>query len=411
MKQNILIAALLAGMLALAGCGGGSSSNNQQVNNMVDCDDGSKAATAAGCPMPTPMVDLPAGNNLDGGPDKHSGEYNVDAGKTRDVGNVRFSCTGSTDCTFTIGDQRTSPVVTVAAGTVTATTVPVPGSQTVPGSTGSISGSNEVTIVNAAVDGSGNWTFTIKDGGAEKEKIAITDNIANAEADNPAWLNSNNELTPPEAILYSLAAYAKTKADGADTIVDNDNLMLLGAWAVYPAGTSPKPGKLAHATALTDAGKRYLDRRLGVKGTTAATYNGEAVGITVKAMNGTGTAETPFKADYEAWTGGAVRLMADFEKMELKGWVKKNGILNSDNGNAEITLKKASIASYAASGDIDKPAGPSGPAADAGDWSATFSHNGQWIAGKFDYLPNSKLDSNYMRHYGAFGACNPACNQ
>ena len=58
MKQKIYITALLAGMLALAGCGGGSSSN--QTVTMVDCPDGSttaKAATLDDCkkaPPPAP---------------------------------------------------------------------------------------------------------------------------------------------------------------------------------------------------------------------------------------------------------------------------------------------------------------------------------------------------------------------
>jgi len=60
MKQNILTAALLAGMLALAGCGGGSSSSPTVVN-MVDCDDGTKAKTAAECPMGDGDPPAPAG--------------------------------------------------------------------------------------------------------------------------------------------------------------------------------------------------------------------------------------------------------------------------------------------------------------------------------------------------------------
>jgi len=54
------MAALLAAMLALAGCGGGSSSSPTVVN-MVDCDDGTKAKTAAECPMGDGDPPAPAG--------------------------------------------------------------------------------------------------------------------------------------------------------------------------------------------------------------------------------------------------------------------------------------------------------------------------------------------------------------
>ena len=50
MKQKIYIAALLAGMLALAGCGGGNSGT--PVITMVTCEDGTEAATQAECPAP-----------------------------------------------------------------------------------------------------------------------------------------------------------------------------------------------------------------------------------------------------------------------------------------------------------------------------------------------------------------------
>jgi len=107
MKQNILIATLLAAMLALAGCGGGSSSGPS-------------------VPPPPPKepesVDLPDGATLTGiglGLDKagESQEITIEAGKKRNVGNVVFSCPEADgDCVATFKNELNSLVVMSTGG-------------------------------------------------------------------------------------------------------------------------------------------------------------------------------------------------------------------------------------------------------------------------------------------------------
>ncbi len=87
MKQNIFIAALLAGMLALAGCGGGSSSNNSGGN-----DDKTPP------PPPPPTTTKTAGvpNNLVVRGGTAGLSFNLATGELRFIEGYWFRCTGGT---------------------------------------------------------------------------------------------------------------------------------------------------------------------------------------------------------------------------------------------------------------------------------------------------------------------------
>jgi len=105
MKQNILIATLLAGMLALAGCGGGSSSSPANDGGMKDNGDTEpKTLDVSGLTG----VTLDAGKNQ---------TVKVKAEAPRDFGNKRFTCEeGTCEITFT---NELGTIVAEATGDVT----------------------------------------------------------------------------------------------------------------------------------------------------------------------------------------------------------------------------------------------------------------------------------------------------
>ena len=129
MKQNIFIAALLAGMLVLAGCGGGSSSNQTDTNtDMMDTDtddttmmDSDDTDTE---PTPTTLA-LPGTATIDGGGTTaggYRGDYDIKAGENKEIGDVYFECAeGGADCVVTVGSGRNLNSVTYTGGTVRAT--------------------------------------------------------------------------------------------------------------------------------------------------------------------------------------------------------------------------------------------------------------------------------------------------
>ena len=87
MKQNIFIAALLAGMLALAGCGGGSSSNNSGGND-------DKTPPPPPPPTTTKTAGVPNNQVIAGNTAGLS--FNLATGELRQIGNYWFRCTGGT---------------------------------------------------------------------------------------------------------------------------------------------------------------------------------------------------------------------------------------------------------------------------------------------------------------------------
>ena len=113
MKQNIFIAALLAAMLAIAGCGGGSSSSSDEVTDEVT-------------PPTTPTTPTtPTGGTtpaaLTGTGLTRAGTINIPAGgKSETPNGGTISCTSSTACVVTVAANNfnadRTPVVTVTAG-------------------------------------------------------------------------------------------------------------------------------------------------------------------------------------------------------------------------------------------------------------------------------------------------------
>jgi len=435
MKQNILIATLLAAMLALAGCGGGNSSN--VVNTATQIEVAINACTTAQCvddqlakadaadkadlmekaddkkkalaDMEPKSVDV-AGLTNDNLALGKSETITVEAGTPRDVGTKTYKCPeGTCEITFT---NVLGTITAMATGGVTVEDKAVAPNLQLPPRDGVQRSNDKLELVYGKYSGAtGNnmgWYFEIKDGNTNALKSsAIT------VVDQKGWQALNNSMNNDSTkSRSSLNAYIATT--DTETVLDKPEIkpdaayMVLGAWAVaQPGSANLRAGKHYHSSkALTAAGKSRLDARLGESDGGTATYDGQAVGVTVTgAVSGTPAKFTP---SYTAWTNGAVRLMADFEKMELKGWVKKDASTATAEDHS-IALKKASIASYAASGDIASDTGINAPDK-TGSWRAEFSNDGSWIIGEFDDTPKSKQDDDYMQHYGTFGACNPACN-
>jgi len=164
MKQNILIATLLAAMLALAGCGGGSSSGPAKT------DDGNTGDTEP------KSVKIPAGKTFDLKAGE-KGELAVKAGQSEIRDGVLFECpTAGGDCMATF-ENSLGTVVVKSTGGLTAkpyvAPTTQPAQQTPPGGdTGPLGDASIIAAINggkilglplANVGGSEN-TFKDKDG-------------------------------------------------------------------------------------------------------------------------------------------------------------------------------------------------------------------------------------------------------
>ena len=104
MKQKIYIVALLAGMLALVGCGGGNSSSDDDDTTTTTTNG---TTTTAGTPKTLSGTGLTTGDPI-----------RIEAGEKYETPNGgMISCTGSTDCVIEVADQRGTPLVTVTEGT------------------------------------------------------------------------------------------------------------------------------------------------------------------------------------------------------------------------------------------------------------------------------------------------------
>jgi len=441
MKQNILIATLLAAMLALAGCGGGSSN---VVNTAAQIKVDINACTTAQCVdaelakaseadradlMATAdakkkaLADMndnePKSVAADQGIDLDSGKtqtVEVKAGTPRTFGDKTYTCPeGTCEITFT---NVLGTITAMATGGVTVADKAVAPNPQLPPTGGVQRSSDKASLVQDRSKSTHTWHFEIKDGNTNAVKSAnlgtITPsmwyltNLGAATGDTENRLSFN---------YFSTEAAADNVGIGGRRTSADAKRMTLGAWAVEQPGGNLKAGKHYESSeALTDAAKGLLDERLGESDGGKATYTGQAVGITV--TDGMDDSDNEkFKASYAAWADGAVSLTADFEKMELSGNVQGviTGSINSgvdleSTDRVTVNLKKASIANYAVTGTIEK--GLTNPTK-TGDWKAEFTNDGTWIIGEFEDTPKSKQDNDYMQHYGTFGAtCSGAtCNQ
>jgi len=119
MKQNIYIAALLAGMLALAGCGGGGSASNEPPPPPPE------AATSVSLEDVTADVMVMKFGLTENG--QKSDPITIEAGESSDdYHGITFSCpAGDTDCVATF-ENRLGKLVVKSTGGLTAKDTPTP---------------------------------------------------------------------------------------------------------------------------------------------------------------------------------------------------------------------------------------------------------------------------------------------
>ena len=151
MKQNIFIAALLAGMLVLVGCGGGSSSNNNGDDKMPPPPPPGGATTAT-------AVTLPASATVAGVDLEEDGSQRVltikagDPVASRTFGGVVYTCPAG-ECMATFENRLGNLVVTSTGGLTAAAQRTAPTGNTAPTGT-SVAQSSDANIM-AALEGDG----------------------------------------------------------------------------------------------------------------------------------------------------------------------------------------------------------------------------------------------------------------
>jgi len=143
MKQNIYIAALLAGMLALAGCGGGSSSGPAKTDGMKNAGNGATATKVM-----APTTASPEKYDVEAGTPQ---TYPVAAGESITFGGTdKYECAAGADCKVTLENQAGTLVI-MSTGMLkyVAPMVTQPAQQTPPGGdTGPLGDASIIAAIN-----------------------------------------------------------------------------------------------------------------------------------------------------------------------------------------------------------------------------------------------------------------------
>ena len=94
---------------------------------LVACGGGNSGKPFVRVPLPTMMVELPAGHDLLTALAARGRTVTIQAGETEDVGGVRFSCpSGGSECTVTLTVDGSTVSAVSTGGTATAALVPPP---------------------------------------------------------------------------------------------------------------------------------------------------------------------------------------------------------------------------------------------------------------------------------------------
>jgi len=331
MKQNIYIAALLAGMLALAGCGGGSSSgpaNGMGTGMNGNGDAEPKTLTETGLANDTGKVRT----------------IRIDAGKKHTTPSGMISCTSDTACRVTVSADEGSPVVTVTEGAATFAKTTPAGNTTPTGD--SVAQSSDENIINAIAGDAKIHGQALKlddNLGSAGQKIAIGDNkevvlrlgtATKVDSNNSENMVTLNAATPTSS-NYIFWGYWQEGTIGSDK---STRTLLWG-------GDNPYEKKPDSAD-LDKAKAKYL---------------GDAL-----LYHKTGTATT--------WTAGSgtVDLDANFADGTIKGTVLSTPA-NGFGTGVSISLGEASISDTGTfSGSKTKFTGGKNFDAGSGSWSGQF---------------------------------------
>ncbi len=332
MKQNIFIAALLAGMLALAGCGGGGSVTAPPANTMVDDMDDDKEMTDDTEVVeeeetePTPAtfsnVDASGASFVtgEGGAPEEGVVSPLGSGRNAIVGNVTLTCpstAGTNGCQWRISGGNIQ-----ATGGVTAVVTPLP-----------------VTPTVVATPADGNWLSkgSIVEAVPAAGTLTTYDVVINGvqqQIDGSGRLGT----TPDSKVEDLLISHTRTESDNLSTAAnDTNDFLVFGTW-LEPAtltNTSVTPKQVWHGSMPRVAPVR--------KQADNATYTGGVHGFFKAGASGTWT----------AWTGAAL-LTANFVKGEVSGMIDNDasnttvdvldepGIMSA--GVSHISLKGATFA-------------------------------------------------------------------
>jgi len=250
MKQNILIATLLAAMLALAGCGGGSSSGLAKTDDMKTAE-------------PKPLPDTGLSYEKDG-----ANEYRVLKDKPLSTANGKITCPVD-ECIITVAAQGGTPVVTATGGAEFEKTAPPPDPSGTAQPTDSTNPLSHDVLFKVVTGAETLW----KGKGDALADNTLADNTNSSDPNlNQLQMKKGSETT--KLLLKSLGAGADPtpKKDGAyvywgvwskETAESGSGKTTQGMYGVVmgggkPYGKKPDSPMKADGTAVTTA--TYTDR-------------------------------------------------------------------------------------------------------------------------------------------------------
>jgi len=387
MKQNIYIAALLAGMLALAGCGGGGSSSNEPPPPPAD-------DTTVSLPKP---ID---GTSLDGAPTTiKAGEEDVP------IGGLYFSCpAGGKDCVVTVPEDRRANKVNFTGAKPTVSAAKTPAS--VPTQTNPRQGDSNDPLSRA------NLLAAVLGNDGDLFGHSRTD-LAAAAGESIEFLDK----TKIQIWLKTMDVTIATKA--------GDNYIYYGIWTEtadagnLPPEDAPKAQRRWSWGGSMPYGTKP-DASLTTTAKPEATYTGNAL--------------LHYKVGDDPWNqsaNNAVTLTANFAGGWIYGHVSLPGLTGSDGGVArtdlptKISLKTAMYSSDTFNGTAEfQNATDDIKGKGAGSWQGQFfgdttmttdgkqslkapSH----VAGEFSVSRNKNVAAPAVSASGTFGAaCGNACD-
>ena len=368
MKQNIFIAALLAGMLVLAGCGGGSSSNNNGDDKMPPPPPPGGATTAT-------AVTLPASATVAGVDLEEDGSQRVltikagDPVASRTFGGVVYTCPAG-ECMATFENRLGNLVVTSTGGLTAAAQRTAPTGNTAPTGT-SVAQSSDANIM-AALEGDGQVH------GFDLIITNATGGIRNTAGDTATPQTGGQRIPLAGGRYVRLRLNTATPADqdspGAiDEILDDaaitagEDYIFWGHWEEGVIGTATPTRSLLWGGKNPYGKKPVAGNDLVGVTNNRATYNGNA-----RTYHKLGTATT--------WTSAlaGVVLEANFADGTISGTITPSadgGVTNNSayGTGVTISLGEASISDTGTfSGTKTKFAGGTNFDAGNGSWSGGF---------------------------------------
>ena len=288
MKQNIFIAALLAGMLVLAGCGGGSSATpEEETETMTETETETETPTATAKSAKVPGSEL-----VDGGDSGIKSTFA--AGDVKVLNGLWYQCTGGSCAIEVNAGERVSQVSYTGTGTLTITANdPRPPTPATGGTSDPVADSSPLSNANLLT-----------------AVLPNTGDARNTQVWGAEIAPNNGVITNPLQFNLVDGSRHRLWINAIDNTANSENYLYYGHWA----STAPRmPGQTSGTTTrdvVWGGSMPYNavpDKSLGT-----ATYNGDAL--------------TYSKEGAGSWTADAarsvIRLTADFETGDVRGRVE-----------------------------------------------------------------------------------------